>query len=969
MQSAMDQHRALNQAQTINHDRPLPSDGLNIRILRSDPNLHDGVYEQMSQHRENIPSLFPAPTAGLQTGSASQNSNPSGLPVHSGPHQDLPAGQELAAGGPTDMHVGQVNVPEAQEVSSSPMQPVSSGQQSFQSSSGRQQGQPAGVSSANNAQQNLSSGLPPLPGAQQNFHPGVQQADQRASSQPSGTTTGPGSNQDPSTVPQGGQDTPRNSSENTQQSQFSHNSAPSDSNNQQSMPNNLPPHTQQTSQTSAASGTGSSQHGHASAPPGTAPSQHGHASVLPGTGPIQHGHNSAANGSQAQSGINDVNRRNRTHSFARNITQDSGQHTPLLSSHPSQQSAGQPGQLPDQTYNYHGQNNQQFRQAATHQIPDPGPKVPLPGGHHAPAQPGQNVYTPSQGTNQGQQMPRDQTIPQFRPNHYQQQQGNQSVNTPQQHSSHVQGLQGVQQGAWQQPQPGFRPQAQYQTAYLGQPQLQSQQQYGLQGNVQAQSNPGYQGIQQQGYHGHSQSHLQPGYQGLQQQGYHGQSQQQGYQSQSIHQQSYQGQPQQQRDHQNLPQQQRVYQGQSGHQQGVQGSDHGRHLSQWQHQQSTATAQQDLPSNQFSSQVRHSSNQPGLNSNSGSYRDYQDIPVMTAPPVGFKSFTPVYDYFVDSSGKTCKVLRVPQTPQQTRPEYRCSPTSGRIYTVQVPVPIQTSPVEKHYVWECNPVTGERFRVEVPTSPQLILPNSEHHGNHLLRQPTLQPSGDYSQEQANQHLQADKVTGIVRLVDTGVTKKTTKPIDFAKKCSAKWAKKVTQESINLPLFTFGAVSELESSLSGRSEALDERELLAKLRHIKNFLEVCCLNSEATDFRGYGWTLAKDYALKVEGEVDQKFISWTEMSSGVQTNQLVLAQMDFPRPSISIKKAFPDKRDDYTKPPVTRERCRTYNTCKTENKCEYEVSNPDKKCILKHECTWCKTNLRLSHMHQELNCKKKN
>ena len=128
---------------------------------------------------------------------------------------------------------------------------------------------------------------------------------------------------------------------------------------------------------------------------------------------------------------------------------------------------------------------------------------------------------------------------------------------------------------------------------------------------------------------------------------------------------------------------------------------------------------------------------------------------------------------------------------------------------------------------------------------------------------------------------------------------------------------------------------------------------------------LNSESADFRGYGWTIAKEYALKVESEVEQKITTWSEMSGGVQTSQLLLAQMDHPRPT-----KF-EKPSGKTKPEITekKERCRTYNTCKTEDKCEYELSHPDKKCLLKHECTWCKTNLRLSHKHQEWNCKKKN
>ena len=79
-----------------------------------------------------------------------------------------------------------------------------------------------------------------------------------------------------------------------------------------------------------------------------------------------------------------------------------------------------------------------------------------------------------------------------------------------------------------------------------------------------------------------------------------------------------------------------------------------------------------------------------------------------------------------------------------------------------------------------------------------------------------------------------------------------------------------NINLPLYAWGAVSEVESSLSGRTEAMPEGVLLGKLRHLKNVLEVCCLNSSSTDFTAYGWTLARDYAVKVENEVEQRLVT---------------------------------------------------------------------------------------------------
>ena len=397
---------------------------------------------------------------------------------------------------------------------------------------------------------------------------------------------------------------------------------------------------------------------------------------------------------------------------------------------------------------------------------------------------------------------------------------------------------------------------------------------------------------------------------------------------------------------------------------------------------------------------------------------QSIPVVSAPPPGAQAFSPVYDYFVDVNGRTCKVLRQPQATPPTRTEYRCSPQTGRLYTIQVPVPTLTPPPVKKYEWRCNVQTGQRYQVEV-TAPQVpghsagqqqqvaqsaqqlafssttthpqhsqSLPRNVQYGvqpaDSSLGQPlpwSVQQGGGHqihlqpqlhqqpgSPADFDQQLQS-KVKGIVQLCEGGVTRKTAKTLDHAKKCSAKWAKKATLENINLPLYTFASVSELESSLAGRSDPLPEGEILAKLRHIKNLLDVCCLNSDQSDFKCYGWTIAKDYALKVEEVVEQKIATWEEMSAGVQTSQLLLAQMDCPKPIKPVRSNVVEVKDGKPPQQPPKARCTTYNACKTEDKCEYELSHPDKKCILKHECSWCKKNLNQSFKHQEWNCKKKN
>ena len=81
---------------------------------------------------------------------------------------------------------------------------------------------------------------------------------------------------------------------------------------------------------------------------------------------------------------------------------------------------------------------------------------------------------------------------------------------------------------------------------------------------------------------------------------------------------------------------------------------------------------------------------------------------------------------------------------------------------------------------------------------------------------------------------------------------------------------------------------------------------------------MNSAATDFSSYGWVIARDYAMKVEDEVEQRFVAWQDMLPGVRTQTLVLSQMENPRLPPPRKK-FGEKEEPNTT--GTKERCSTF------------------------------------------------
>ena len=348
-------------------------------------------------------------------------------------------------------------------------------------------------------------------------------------------------------------------------------------------------------------------------------------------------------------------------------------------------------------------------------------------------------------------------------------------------------------------------------------------------------------------------------------------------------------------------------------------------------------------------------------------------------------TPLPPAQQSSSGLPSFAQQQVVTPQQYRTEFRCCPSTGRQWTVQVPVtsPATNPPVVQSTLeWRIHPHTGERYQVQVPsmaTTPQQQTTQLGGTPTNLQNQQSymanttavFQPDMSSQQPSATSHIDQshnssllgrDRVAGIVSLVEGGGgTRRISRVLEFSKKCPTKWSKQATLATINLPLYAWGVMEEIESALSGRIESLPDSVILGKIRHLKNTLEVCCQNSGATDFTGYSWTLAKDYATKLNDEIEQGKTTWQQLPSEVKTSTLMSATMENPRP---VQRSDPKK----TKVDDKKDICLTFNRCMTENKCDYEVANPTKTCQRKHECSWCRSNRNQSWKHQEWKCRNK-
>ena len=262
----------------------------------------------------------------------------------------------------------------------------------------------------------------------------------------------------------------------------------------------------------------------------------------------------------------------------------------------------------------------------------------------------------------------------------------------------------------------------------------------------------------------------------------------------------------------------------------------------------------------------------------------------------------------------------------------------------------------------------MRDTLPHGPATSVVGPSHYSHsHLVEAPAVTQGyqGHHVQHNQNSLPPQDRSRGSTTFLDVSRATKKLSFVDCLKRCPVKWAKDTNVRNMNLSAYGYAALAELESNMMNTSDPIPQADLLAKIRHTKNVFEVCCLNSKDSDFKGYGWVLARDYAAKVTNKVEQGYTTWDAMPPGVQTAELVSAQCDYPRLARNYDtKEVLDRDQDTRKKKI----CTTYNTCSVEYKCDYEVANPDKECQRIHECSWCRKHLKKGFKHQESRCKKK-
>ena len=143
---------------------------------------------------------------------------------------------------------------------------------------------------------------------------------------------------------------------------------------------------------------------------------------------------------------------------------------------------------------------------------------------------------------------------------------------------------------------------------------------------------------------------------------------------------------------------------------------------------------------------------------------------------------------------------------------------------------------------------------------------------------------------------------------------------------------------------------------------------MQHFLNVSEIALQPSNAKEFDGQSWKVARLYAEKVQQKVDRGS-SWVafEHKYGADSHphELMAAQIKLaPR---ALNKSPPRRTDRKDKTCDKRPRT-MWNTSQAENKCRYEVENEGKKCDRTHECSWYKEKIKQSMPHQRSFCRQR-
>ena len=196
---------------------------------------------------------------------------------------------------------------------------------------------------------------------------------------------------------------------------------------------------------------------------------------------------------------------------------------------------------------------------------------------------------------------------------------------------------------------------------------------------------------------------------------------------------------------------------------------------------------------------------------------------------------------------------------------------------------------------------------------------------------------------------------------------RPHEFAAKGNFFYAKNINDRNITLPLYVYGYLKHC-IILSSGLVPVQEGEVMARLVHLMNIMEITSNNSTLNDFDHSAWQLGRGYGDRVFNDVQQGLRSWTELPNHILPDVFlhVKDMVDIQtrkkdtnsrgggggaggrgggRGRGSSREKNTERAGSDGKPLV----CTTYNDFFTGSGCAYEF-NTQRKCNYEHFCSKC-------------------
>ena len=179
-----------------------------------------------------------------------------------------------------------------------------------------------------------------------------------------------------------------------------------------------------------------------------------------------------------------------------------------------------------------------------------------------------------------------------------------------------------------------------------------------------------------------------------------------------------------------------------------------------------------------------------------------------------------------------------------------------------------------------------------------------------------------------------------------------------------KDITNCNVNMPAFCLGQIHFLLQALQNNMIA-SPNELMARLFHFKNILEITTINCPLSEFNSRAWQIAREYDNKVVRNMDQGLLSWSTLGPMLQYDCHIHAVSTVGSHSAN------NRNTNSGNAPTTaaKQICNDYNLKQNEgNHCTWSAANPGKKCSKAHACRYCVNKDGKYRTHREFDCESK-